>query len=114
MGPTDKEGRHHDQNDPTQGFRFASNAPHHRHTGQHASITNVILELGWEHLAERKRKNRLTFPYKITNDLVEVPQMYNIQLPRGNQQSYQRPSSEVKAFANSFLVRTIDRSNHVS
>ena len=92
--------------------RFVSNTPHHRHAGQHASISNIISELEWETLAERRRKNRLIFLYKITNGLVDVPQTYHPQLrttqpPRGNQQEYQRPSSEVNAFAKSFLPRTI-------
>ena len=92
--------------------RFVSNTPHLRHADHHASITNVISALGWEPLAERRRKNRLIFLYKISNGLVEVPQMYHPQLrttqpPKGNQHLYQRPASEVEAYANSFLPKTI-------
>ena len=50
--------------------------------------------------------------YRVTNNLVEVPQDYHPQLrsrqpARGNQQEYQRLTPNVEAFQYSFLPRTI-------
>ena len=95
-----------------RGARFVTNTPHHRCSGQHVSITNIIKDLGWQTLEERRKNNRLIMLYRIANSLVEVPPSYQPQLRypqprRGNQRQYHRHTAEVEAFKFSFLPRTI-------
>ena len=95
-----------------RGARFVTNTPHHRHSGDHTSITSIIKDLDWTSLEERRKNNRLIMLYRVTNNLVEVPQDYHPQLcprqpARGNQKVYQRLTPNVEAFQYSFLPRTI-------
>ena len=50
-----------------RGARFVTNTPHHRQSGNHCSITNIIKDLGWKSLHERRKNNRLIKLYKIAN-----------------------------------------------
>jgi hypothetical protein len=102
-----------------RGARFVTNTPHKRQAGPQPSVTNMINDLGWKSLQDRRKNNRLALLYKITNNLVEVPAPYHpvLRSPqprRGNQHQYQRLTAEVEAFEFSFLPRTIVDWNSLS
>ena len=37
-----------------------------------SSVTDMLKDIYWETLAERREKNRLTMMYKIQNDIVDI------------------------------------------
>ena len=98
--------------------RFVTNCPH-RHTENQPSITAKIRELGWDTLQTRRQRSRLTMLYRVTKNLVDVPQAYHpcLRVPqpaRGHQMQYVRQQPDVDAFQFSFLPRTIVDWNNLS
>ena len=86
-----------------RGARFVTNTPHHRHSGEHTSVTDIIKDLDWTSLKERRTISRLVMMYRVTNNLVEIPsdchpQIRSRQATRGNQREYQRLTPNVEAF----------------
>ena len=48
-----------------RGARFVTNTPHKRQAGPQPSVTNIINDLGWKSLQDRRKNNRLVLLYKI-------------------------------------------------
>ena len=77
-----------------------------------ASVTEMLNELGWKSLEERRRNMRLTMMYKITNSLVAIngalylrPRL--IQNRKCNEFAFILPSTGPDYFNYSFFPRTI-------
>ena len=92
--------------------RFVTNTPHRRTDEDQVSITDMIDELGWQPLEERRKNNRLSLLYKVKQGIVEVPTAYHPQPrdpqpPRGNGRQYFWPHAEVNSYKYSFLPLTI-------
>ena len=93
--------------------RFVNNTPH-RYTDceDQASVTEMVEQLGWRPLVERRRNNRLVLIYRIYNNQVEVPASYHptlrdFQPARGNQRNFTPLTPTVDAYKFAFLCRTI-------
>ena len=78
-----------------------------------SSVTEMMRQLKWTPLAERRRTQRLTFFYKIIHDLVAVPaDSLHIQRNQRNQRHAHSKSVKVIScttdiYKNSFVPRTI-------
>jgi len=89
--------------------RFVSRRYHNT-----SSVSDMLDTLGWPTLAERRRTNRLTMFYKISNNLVAIPSSDLIPAPnrtRGHSKRYQPIRASVNCYANSFFPRTIPEWN---
>ena len=94
--------------------RFVLNKPWNRHHCD--SITEMLSELNWPSLQERRKQARLILLYKIVNHLLVVP---NRCLPSLNQtatrahhdQKFNQIQSSVNTYLYSFLPRTIPQWN---
>ena len=94
--------------------RFVLNKPWNRH--HRDSITDMLNELNWPSLQERRKQARLILLYKIVNHLLLVP---NRCLPSLNQtatrahhdQKFNHIQSSVNTYLYSFLPRTIPHWN---
>ena len=94
--------------------RFVLNKPWNRH--HRDSITDMLNELNWPSLHERRKQARLILLYKIVNHLLLVP---NRCLPSLNQtatrayhnQKFNHIQSSVNTYLYSFLPRTIPHWN---
>jgi len=75
-----------------------------------SSVTEMLNDLGWLPLAERRRELRLTLLFKILQGLVAV--QTDMMVPsdtrtRHHNQSYKHISADTRNYANSFFPRTI-------
>ena len=81
------------------------------------TVTELIEQLGWDSLAERRRRSRLILMYKIMNGLVDIPyERYLKPLSRYsrhcNSQSFFPIQARINAYKYSFFPRTaIDWNN---
>ena len=84
---------------------------------QGVSPTALLKELGWEPLAERRKKQRLTMLYKISYGLIAVPPTRLIQpsrTTRGHTQKLQVIHTTIERVRQSFYPRTIPQWNKLS
>ena len=84
---------------------------------QGVSVSSLLINLGWESLAERREKQRLTMIFKITNGLVAVPPTRLIQpsrTTRGHTQKLQVIHTTIERVRQSFYPRTIPQWNKLS
>ena len=75
-------------------------------------VTNMLHQLAWDTLEERRARNRVVMFYKITNNLVEVPLHNYIQTSNSRTRSsvannIRQISTRVDTYKYSFLPRTI-------
>ena len=77
---------------------------------QPGCVTQMVTDLQWETLEERRRSNRLCMLYRIANNLVDIDQNIYLQASdrrtRGQAQFFQQ-RTEFPAYRNSFFPRTI-------
>ena len=76
------------------------------------SVTNMIADLGWQPLQDRRRAFRLSMLFKIQNGLVGIDPKDNLQQPvrksrSSNTNSYTIPRSRIEAHKMSFYPNTI-------
>ena len=74
------------------------------------SPTNLINDLGWKTLADRRKHQRLTMVYKISNGLVAIPPTHLVapaRTLRGHSKKYQTIQTSCDVTKYSFYVRTI-------
>ena len=86
--------------------RFVLNKPYRKL--QRDSVTDMLAELKWKTLQERRDQHSLILFYKIVNNLVEIPS--NILPPkalRGSHHKYQIPPSNIDVHKHSFVPRTV-------
>jgi hypothetical protein len=81
---------------------------------RHTSVTQLLKQLNWESLQERRRQQRLIFLYKIINNEVAVPRdsvdlEFQQRTSRGdsNKQKIYRPRTKTTEYQNSFVHKTI-------
>ncbi|KAK3097015.1 hypothetical protein FSP39_005600 [Pinctada imbricata] len=81
-----------------------------------SSVTEMMRQLQWTPLSERRRMQRLTFFFKIMNDLVAVPadSMHIFKNNRSQRQSHSQKkkavqviSTSTNVYKNSFTPKTI-------
>ena len=78
-----------------------------------SSVTEMMRQLKWTPLAERRRTQSLTFFFKIINDLVAVPadslhiQQYRRSQRYGHSKSVKVISCATDIYKNSFVPKTI-------
>ena len=80
------------------------------------TVTNLLKELDWPSLEERKKKARLILMYKITNNLVDIPSDRYLTPATGhsrhtNSQSFIQTRTRINVHKNSFFPRTIPEWN---
>ena len=56
-----------------RAVRFVLNKPWHKLSQGHDSVTEMLINLGWPELEERRKSARLTLLFKIVRGLLEVP-----------------------------------------
>ena len=93
-----------------RGARFVLGSPYQRRSTE--SVTEMLKELGWETLERRRNISALTFIYKMTNNLIEIPQKYHPTQLRtstrhSNEKAFQTYQPRVDAFRYSLLPKTI-------
>ena len=76
------------------------------------SVKEMLRELQWEILERRRNCSALTFIYKMTNNLIEIPQKYHPTQLRtstrhSNEKAFQTYQPRVDAFRYSLLPKTI-------
>ena len=80
-----------------------------------SSVTDMLKELQWETLEERRRKARLTMFYKILLCIVAIPlPVVVVQKPRprpGYPHQFMIPYCRTEAYKNSFFPNTISHWN---
>ena len=100
-----------------QAARFVFNRPWNRH--QRDSITDMLKELNWPSLQDRRRHARLILMYKITNHLLFVPDRClptpsHLTSTRAHHpQKFSHPQSKVDIYRYSFSPRTIPQWNNL-
>ncbi len=67
--------------------RFVLNKPHKHTSENQESVTAMVTNLGWPSLEKRRVDSRLTLMYKMTHDLIKVPQSYHPKEKRGSTRS---------------------------
>ena len=90
--------------------RYATNRYHNT-----SSVTDMLKELEWDTLQQRRCKSRLTTLYKISNNLIDIPSS-NYLIPstlshHGNGTHFIRPFSITNYQKYSFFPRTIGQWN---
>ncbi len=93
--------------------RYVSNRYHNT-----ISVTEIIEQLGWETLEERRAKYRLCMLYKVVNGLVVIPTGAYLQeakpLPSHNQlATYTQQQTRTQYYQYSYFPRTIPEWNHL-
>ena len=73
--------------------RFVMSKPH-RKTGAQPSVSDMIHNLGWPSLMDRRLDSRLTLFYKMKNNLTEVPVKYHPE-PARNQRPSRKNSQQL-------------------
>ena len=98
--------------------RFVLNKPWNRH--QHDSITDMLKELNWPSLQERRKQSRLILMYKIVNPQLIVPDRCLPTLSpftktrAHHPQKFLHLQSTVDTYRYSFLPRTIPHWNNLN
>ena len=87
---------------------FVLNKPWNRH--HHDSITEMLQELNWPSLQQRRKQARLILLYKIVNNLLFVPShclpSLNLSVTRAHHdQKFHQIQSSINAYLYSFLLR---------
>ena len=91
--------------------RFVTNNPRKRSSLQ-PSVSAMVDKLGWEPLAERRRRSRITMMFKTVRGMVEIPRSY---LPpaqqreggRGHSEQYLQVQPAIDAYKYDFIPRTV-------
>ena len=96
-----------------QAARFVQSNYTERNPG---CVTRMVKDLGWETLASRRKKDRLTTLYKIQHGAIDMDTGYvlrfNDRFTRGQQRLY-HPTTKVTVYKNSFFPRTIQDWNRL-
>ena len=97
--------------------RFVLGRPYQR--GSTESVAEMLRELQWETLERRRNISALTFIYKMTNDLIEIPKKYHpipLKTPtrHTNEKAFQTYQPRVDCFKYSLLPRTVPSWNLLS
>ena len=97
--------------------RFVLGRPYQR--GSTESVAEMLRELRWETLERRRNISALTFIYKMTNDLIEIPKKYHpipLKTPtrHTNEKAFQTYQPRVDCFKYSLLPRTVPSWNLLS
>ena len=93
--------------------RFVRNVPHKYTAGPQPSATDMVNQLGWIPLKDRRHDTRITLLYKVTNNLIEVPLEYHPvpnntrESRRVHKQQFVRLQAENDTFKYAFIPRTI-------
>ena len=88
--------------------KFVSNTYPKKGNYNNFSITNILKDLNWVSLADRKKQSKLTMTYKIINGHVILdPEM----MPRANYQRPTRKCNEVKVGYENQLVEPSSRTD---
>ena len=88
--------------------KFVSNTYPRKGNYNNFSITNILKDLNWVSLADRKKQSKLTMTYKIINGHVILdPEM----MPRANYQRPTRKCNEVKVGYENQLVEPSSRTD---
>ena len=91
--------------------RFVAGKPHRRNDD--TSVTQILRELGWETLQARRRKAKVTFLYKMVNNLVAIPEEYHPQpkpssgTRRANSRQFLQVHASNQVYQNAFLPSVI-------
>ncbi len=88
--------------------RFVLNKPHYHPEYRTASVTNMLHQLEWPTLLQRRQQSKVTLLFKVQNNLVAVPAEYHAQPsnPRALLRCPHRlvvPRSEIELHRASFL-----------
>ena len=82
--------------------RFVTNMTHRYSEHQQTSITQVVQDLWWQTLQDRRKNNILIVLYRVINQHVEIPQNYQLirefQPVWGNQHQFTLTKLVVEAF----------------
>ena len=90
-----------------RGARFVFN-----NYSRQSSVSNMLEELSWAPLAERRRDARLTMLFKIVGNLIAIPADEYLTKPSSRTRSstsnnYRQYTTDTTIYANSFFPRTI-------
>ena len=91
--------------------RFVANRPYRRRDPD--SVTEILNELGWRTLEDRRSRARLTSMYKMTNNLVAIPETYHpapkttARTRRTNHHQFSQYQANILAYQHSFIPGTI-------
>ena len=99
--------------------RFIKNQPHRCSDKGQVSVSQLIEDLGWRSLQERRKRGCLTFLYHMRNGLVEIPAEYLPSLAGHTYNTrrstpshhYQHYSPTVDVFKYALLPDTVPRWN---
>ena len=95
--------------------RFVANRPYRRRDPD--SVTEILNELGWRTLEDRRSRARLTSMYKMTNNLVAIPETYHpapkttARTRRTNHHQFSQYQANILAYQHSFIPGTIPKWN---
>ena len=76
----------------------------------YSSVTDMMNNLKWSSLEDRRKQARLIMCYKIINGIVQVnfnPYLYPSRRGRGNQQNFRHLPTRINSYHHSFLPATI-------
>ena len=96
-----------------RAVRFVLNKPWHKLSHDHDSVTEMLTNLGWPELEERRKIARLTLLFKIMRGLLEVsaqciPQLTPYTATRAHHPlKLKRIYSRTDLHRNSFFPRSI-------
>ena len=90
--------------------RFVLNKPHRRSASKHDSVTEMISQLGWPSLQQRRARATTTMLYRIRTGLVCVPDAYQpcpavTRQRRCHTQQLHVPQASICASQHSFVPR---------
>ena len=89
---------------------FVTNQPHQRTADEHASVNEMLCQLGWPALESRREDARVTTMYKMVNKLICIPPEYHPSYIEGSTRgSSQRHFQEVRCHTDAFKFATIPR-----
>ena len=86
------------------------------HSREKGTVTNLLKELDWSSLEERRKKAGLIFLYKITSNLVDIPSDRYLtpatqRSHHANSQSFIQTRACINVHKSSFFPRTIPEWN---
>ena len=105
---------HSDQLEKAQ--RSAAHFVKRNYTKEEGTVANILRELDWPTLQQRRSQARLTLMYKIINQLVDIPSDQYLtpvtrQGLRRKDSNFLKPHSRVDVYKYSFFPWTIDEWN---
>ena len=111
--PSIKKDSDHLESIQRRAARFVSNDYSHQ-----SSVTDMMKELNWRPLSERRRDHRLAFLHKVIFELIAVPQhqpQFNKRPQRHarNWMQIKQPFGYTDAYCKSFFPRTIRDWNYL-